>query len=62
MQIRHANRQQRAELQYKAGDTVMLDSWNIRKQLKASGKSAKFYDRFLGPFKIIHVRSETFQL
>ena len=59
VQTRHANRQRRAEPQYKAGDMVMLNSRNIRKQLKASGKSAKFYDRFLGPFKIIRAWPET---
>ena len=59
MQTKYANRQRRAQPQYKAGDMVMLDSRNIRKQLKATGKSAKFYNRFLGPFKIIRARPET---
>ena len=36
----------------------MLDSRNIRKRLKAKNRSAKFFDRFLGPFKIIEAKPE----
>jgi hypothetical protein len=37
----------------------MLDSKNIRKRLKKQKKSAKFYPRYLGPFRIIKVHRET---
>jgi hypothetical protein len=36
----------------------MLDSRNIRRRLKAKNRSAKFFDRFLGPFKIIDAKPE----
>ena len=37
----------------------MLDSRNIRRRLKRNGRSAKFYPRYLGPFKIIAARPES---
>ena len=58
-QIKYANRNRREEPVYNEGDQVMLDSRNIRKRLKKSGKSAKFYPRFLGPFRILKAERET---
>ena len=37
----------------------MLDSKNIRNRLKKSGRLAKFYPRYLGPFIIIKASPET---
>ena len=37
----------------------MLDSRNIRHRIKKNGRSAKFYPRFLGPFKIIKAKRKT---
>ena len=58
-QIKYANRDRREEPVYNVGDLVMLDSRNIRKRLKKEGKSAKFYPRRLGPFRIIKAEPET---
>ena len=41
------------------GDKVMLDTKNIRRRLKMKGKSAKFYVRFLGPFRIVKANPDT---
>ena len=38
---------------------VMLSSHIIRKRLKEKGRSAKFYPRFIGPFKILKAEPET---
>ena len=37
----------------------MLDSRNIRKKLKMRGRSAKFYPRYLGPFRITKANHAT---
>ena len=58
-QIKYANRSRREEPIYNVGDLVMLDSKNIRKRLKKDGKSAKFYPRGLGPFRIIKAEPGT---
>lgn len=58
-QIKYTNRGRREEPVYSVGDLVMLDSKNIRKRLKKDGKSAKFYPRCLGPFRIIKAEPET---
>jgi Chromo (CHRromatin Organisation MOdifier) domain len=58
-QIKYANRKRTAEPVYNVGDKVMLESRNIRKRLKKAGKSAKFYPRYLGPFRILKVERET---
>jgi len=58
-QIKYANKSRREEPVYKVGDLVRLDSRNIRKRLKKDGKSAKFYPRYLGPFRIINAEPET---
>jgi hypothetical protein len=44
---------------YKVGDKVMLDSRNVRRRLKKEGKSAKFYPRYLGPFRILEANRDT---
>ena len=58
-QTRYANKGRRPEPSYEVGDDVMLDSRNIRRRLKTKGRSAKFYPRYLGPFKVIEARPET---
>ena len=58
-QIRYANQGRTEEPVYNVGDKVMLDSRNLRKRLKKAGKSAKFYPRYLGPFRIIRATRET---
>ena len=52
IQTRYANQTRREEPIYHVGDKVMLNSQNLRKRLKRTGKSAKFYPRFVGPFRI----------
>jgi len=59
IQTRNANRHRREEPKYLVGDMVMLDSRNLRRRLKKTGKSAKFYPRFIGPFKIIDAHPTT---
>ena len=59
IQTRNANRHRREEPKYLVGDMVMLDSQNLRRRLKKTGKSAKFYPRFIGPFKIIDAHPTT---
>jgi len=59
VQAHHANKHRRPEPKYKVGDKVMLDSRNIHHRIKKNGRSAKFYPRFLGPFKIIQAKPET---
>jgi hypothetical protein len=58
IQTQQANKSRRPEPEYKVGDRVMLDSRNIRRRLKAKNRSAKFFDRFLGPFKITEAKPE----
>jgi hypothetical protein len=43
IQTRQANRTRRPDPGYEAGDMVLLDSRNIRKRIKKTGKTAKFY-------------------
>jgi hypothetical protein len=59
IQTRNANKTRRPEPRYTVGDMVMLDSRNIRNRIKRDGRTAKFYDRYLGPFKIIMAKPET---
>jgi len=59
IQTRNANRSRRSEPPYKVGDMVMLDSTNIRRRIKKNGRTAKFFPRFLGPFKIIRAEPKT---
>jgi hypothetical protein len=59
IQTQYANKSRRPEPKYQVGDRVILDSKNIRKRLKAKNRTAKFFDRFLGPFKIIEAKPET---
>ena len=58
IQTQQANKSRRPEPEYKVGDRVMLDSRNIRRLLKSKNRSDKFFDRFLGPFKIIDTKPE----
>jgi len=56
---RNANKSQRPDPLYNVGDLIMLDSVNICKRIKRNGRTAKFYLRFLGPFKIIKAEPDT---
>ena len=58
-QIKYANRHRKEDPIYNVGDLVELDSKNIRRRLKKDGKSAKFYPRYLGPFRITKAEPET---
>lgn len=55
----YANKKRRKEPEYKVGDAVYLNSEHIRLAIKQKGRSAKFFPRFIGPFKIIRARPET---
>jgi hypothetical protein len=59
LQTKHANKSRRADPQHAVGEMVMLDSRNLRRRIKGTGKSAKLFPRFLGPFKVIVARLET---
>ena len=59
IQTRQANRSRRPDPGYKEGDMVLLDSRNIRKRIKKTGKTAKFYPRYIGPFKVIEAWPNT---
>ena len=59
VQTRNANKSRRPDPLYNVGDLVMLDSANIRRRIKKNGRTAKFYPRFLGPFKIIKAEPDT---
>ena len=59
VQTRNVNRKRRQEPKWKVGDMVMLSSHIIRKRLKQKGRSAKFYPRYIGPFKILKAEPET---
>src|SRR6202165_3547245 len=50
VQTRQANQSRRPDPGYKEGDMVLLDSRNIRKRIKKTGKTAKLYPRYIGPF------------
>src|SRR5436305_14338619 len=52
-QTTYANKRRRPEPQYKVGDKVYLDTKNLRLRMKQKGRTAKFYPRSVGPFKII---------
>ena len=58
-QTTYANKRRRPEPQYKVGDKVYLDTKNLRLRIKQKGRTAKFYPRFVGPFKIIKMKPET---
>ena len=58
-QIKYTNRYRQKEPEYNERDYVMLDSQNIRKRLKMRGRSAKFYPRYLGPFRITKANPAT---
>src|SRR5579859_4357705 len=53
LQTKHANKSRRADPQHAVGEMVMLDSRNLCRRIKGTGKSAKLFPRFLGPFKVI---------
>ena len=56
VQAHNVNKHRRPEPNYKVGDKVMLDLRNIRHRIKKNGRSAKFYPRYIGPFKIIKAK------
>ena len=58
-QTTQANRHRREEPDYKIGDLVYLDTKELRLLIKQRGRSAKFYPRYVGPFKIIKITPET---
>ena len=59
VQTHNANKHRRPEPKYKVGDKVILDSHNIRYRIKKTGRSAKFYPRYIGPFKIIKAKPDS---
>ena len=59
VQAHNANKHRRPEPKYKVGDKVMLDSRNIRHRIKKNSRSAKFYPRYIGPFKIIKAKPDS---
>lgn len=44
---------------YKVNDLVYFNSKNLRQSKKAKGQSAKFFERYLGPYRITHVYHDT---
>jgi len=58
-QTTQANKHRRAEPHYEVGDLTYLDTRNLRLHIKQKGRSAKFYPRFIGPFKILESKPET---
>src|SRR5436305_12449888 len=58
-QTTYANKRRRPEPQYKVDDKVYLNIKNLRLRIKQKGRTAKFYPRFVGPFKIIKMKPET---
>src|SRR5579859_7741213 len=59
LQTKHANKSRRADPQHAVREMVMLDSRNLRRSIKGTGKSAKLFPRFLDPLKVIEARPET---
>jgi hypothetical protein len=55
----YANQHRREDPEYKVGDKVYLESSTIRLNIKQKGRAAKFYPRFIGPYKVIEARTET---
>ena len=58
-QATYANRHRREEPDYREGDYVYLNTQNLRLKIKRKGRSAKFYPRAIGPFKITKAQPET---
>src|SRR5436305_10630049 len=58
-QTTYANKRRRPEPQYKVGDKVYLNIKNLRLRIKQKERTAKFYPRFVGPFKISKMKPET---
>ena len=58
-QTMYANKRRRPEPDYSVGDKVYLETKNLRLRIKQSGRSAKFYPRYIGPFEIIQSQPET---
>ena len=58
-QTTYANQHRRKEPNYQVGDMVYLNTDNLRLKIKQKGRSAKFYPRFVGPFKIIKSTPQT---
>jgi hypothetical protein len=59
IQTRQGNKKRRREPSYKEGDLVLLDTRNIRRKIKKDGRTAKFMNRFIGPFKILKAWPQT---
>ena len=55
-QATYANRRRREEPEYKCGDLVYLSTTNLRLKIKQSGRSAKFYPRYIGSFRIVKAK------
>jgi Reverse transcriptase (RNA-dependent DNA polymerase)/RNase H-like domain found in reverse transcriptase/Integrase zinc binding domain/Chromo (CHRromatin Organisation MOdifier) domain/Integrase core domain len=58
-QTTQANKHRRKDPGYKVGDFVYLDTKNLRLRIKQKGRSAKFYPRYVGPFKVIKSKPAT---
>ena len=58
-QTTYANWKRRPEPEYKVGDKVYLETKDLRLRIKQSGRSAKFYPHYVGPFEIIKSQPKT---
>ena len=55
----YANQHRREDPEYNVGDKVYLESSTIRLNIKQKGRAAKFYPRFIGPYKVIEAKTKT---
>jgi hypothetical protein len=51
-QTTYANKKRRPDPDYKVGEKAYLETKDLRLRIKQKGRSAKFYSRYVGPFKI----------
>jgi hypothetical protein len=58
-QATQTNRHRRQEPVYKVGDKAYLSTKNLRRKVKEKGRSAKFHDRYVGPFPIVKAFPDT---
>lgn len=58
-QTMYANRNRRAEPDYKVGDKAYVETKDLRPRIKQKGRSAKFHPRYVGPFEILKAEPAT---
>jgi hypothetical protein len=58
-QTTYANKERLPEPEYKVSDRGLLDTKNLRHQIKQKGRSSKFIARYIGPFPITKAKRET---